>query len=72
MLLGYNRLPIHQWLQHLWDRNGSIGLLVILHNRQQGATNGQTRTIECVQQLRLAFGISKSGLHATGLKISKV
>src|SRR5690606_3991929 len=52
------------------DVDGAVGALVVFHDGDEGAADGDAGAIEGVDQLGFAGGgVAPAGLHAAGLKI---
>src|SRR5579872_2869514 len=52
-----NRRP-HVRLQSRWNRDRSVALLVVFHDREQRTSDRQPRTVERVHEFEFGFGIA--------------
>src|SRR5258706_8305981 len=58
----------HVGLQNRRNIHAAIGALIVLHDRNQRAPDREPRSVERVNELRLAFLVAEARLHAPRLK----
>src|SRR6266568_1396779 len=58
----------HVGLKNGWNIHTAVGALIVLHDRNQRTPDGEPRSVERVNELRLAFLVAEARLHASRLK----
>src|SRR5438309_4448750 len=49
-----NAVDAHVWAQHFWDQNRAVRLLIVFHDGDPCAANGEPRAIQGVNEVALA------------------
>ncbi len=63
----------HVGAQGFGDENGAIGLLVVFHNGDHGAANGEAGAVQGVDELGRSAGLAaEADIGAAGLEIGAV